>query len=63
MKPKTQTHLALPDNVRCMAGMAAARDGLTLSDYIANLVVEHCRRIGVADLVEVAREKPADAAL
>ena len=49
---KTQTtHLLLPERVRRMAGMAAARTGQTLSDYISSLIVADAEATGVATLV------------
>jgi hypothetical protein len=51
MSEKSMTYLTLPEEVRRMAGMAAAREGKSLSGYVAEVVLEHCRRSGVAALV------------
>ncbi|GMV27613.1 MAG: hypothetical protein AMXMBFR58_36440 [Phycisphaerae bacterium] len=51
MTTKITTYLTLPEQVRRMAGMAATRAGVTLSEYVLSLIVEDCRRTGVADLV------------
>ena len=48
---KCMTYLALPDKVRRMAGMAAARKGASVSAYVAGLVEADCDKSGIADLL------------
>lgn len=58
MTDKKPTYLNLPDDVRRMAGMAAAKMGMGLSEYVAFLITQDCKQNGVADLVahkEVSR--------
>ena len=52
MNEKTPTYLAIPEDIRRMAGMAAARVGKSLSEYIADLIRKDYHRSGVAALVE-----------
>ena len=48
---KCMTYLALPDAIRRMAGMAAARKGLSVSTYVAELIHDNCERSGIANLL------------
>lgn len=49
---KTQTtHLLLPERVRRMAGMAAARTGQTLSDYISSLIAADGEKTGIGAFI------------
>ena len=52
MNHKIQTYLNRPDDVRRMAGIAAARMGKSLSEDVANLIIEDCNRSGIAKLVK-----------
>ena len=52
MKKKSQTYLALPEEIRRMAGMSAARMGKSLSAYVADLVRKDADNTGIAKLVE-----------
>jgi len=47
---KGKAYLSLPPDVKRMAKMAAAYQGLTLSQYIAKIIKEDCESSGVADL-------------
>jgi len=51
MNEKKATYLALSPMVRRMAGMAAARAGMGLSEYVTDLVNRDCKNNGVAALV------------
>lgn len=51
MKLHSQTYLTLPESIRRMAGMASARTGKSLSEYVSELVLIDCRSTGVASLV------------
>ena len=51
-------YLNLPDDVRRMAGMAAAKMGMGLSEYVSDLIVKDCKQNGVADLVARAGQVP-----
>ena len=50
------TYLNLPDEVRRMAGMAAARKGVSVSAYMAGLVEADCEKSGIAALVAADKE-------
>lgn len=52
MDTKTPTYLAIPEDVRRMAGMAAARAGQSLSEYIADLIRKDSDETGIATLVK-----------
>ena len=51
MVDKKSTYLALPPRVKRMAGMAAAKTGMGLSEYVADLITRDCKNNGVAALV------------
>ncbi len=57
---KDQTFLNLPAATKRMARMAAARRGLTMSQYIADLVTRDCVASGVAGLVETTEQEVRD---
>lgn len=46
-KKKPQTSLSLPFRVVTMAKMAAARLGVSLSDYVAGLILEDSVKTGI----------------
>ena len=52
MSDRKPTFVVLPDDVRRMAGMAAARAGLSLSEYVAELIRKDADDTGIARLVE-----------
>jgi hypothetical protein len=52
MTKQNLTSLNLPEAVRRLARTAAARRGLSMSQYVADLVERDCRANGVAALVE-----------
>lgn len=56
MSEKTTMYLNLPDEVRRMARMAAARAGKSLSEYVTNLIIGDARETGIAALVERSDE-------
>ena len=49
--PKKLTHLDLPEPIKRMAKMAAARRGVSVSAYVAALVEAEAKTTGVAGLV------------
>lgn len=51
MNKKTPTYLHLPEEVRRMAGMGAARAGKSMSEYIADLIRKDATETGIAKLV------------
>ena len=51
MTEKKTTYLVLTPVVKRMAGMAAAKVGMGLSEYVAFLITNDCKLNGVADLV------------
>ena len=57
-KPAT-THLLLPDRVRRMAGMAAARQGKSLSEYVAGLIEADAKETGIDALIG-ENQRPGD---
>ena len=52
MEQVRQTYLNLPDRVGRMARMAAARAGVSLSEYVTGLVTGDAQETGIADLVD-----------
>ena len=53
MKDQKPTYLNLPDRVGRMARMAAAKMGVSLSEYVTGLVIRDAQETGIADLVDV----------
>ena len=51
MKIVRQTYLNLPVQVARMARMAAARAGVSLSEYVTGLVARDAQESGIADLL------------
>ncbi len=51
MTEKKTTYLVLTPVVKRMAGMAAAKMDMGLSEYVAFLITKDCKLNGVADLV------------
>ena len=59
MKDQKPTYLNLPVQVARMAKMAAARAGVSLSEYIAHLITKDASETGIADLVVPDRQQDA----
>lgn len=51
-KSKNATYLEFPDAIRKMAKMGAARAGVSMSKYVADLVARNAQETGIAALVE-----------
>lgn len=58
MTEKNTTNLRLPDHVRRMAGMAAAKAAKSLSEYVADLIIQDAKQSGIAALVETEQVSP-----
>jgi len=52
MEQAKQIYMNLPDRVGRMARMAAARAGVSLSEYVTDLVTRDAQESGIADLVD-----------
>ena len=59
MKDQKPTYLNMPDHVGRMARMAAARRGVSLSEYVTGLVTKDAQETGIADLVVPDRQREA----
>lgn len=53
--PKSLTYLNLTPAAKRLAKMAAARSGISLSEYVEHLIGEDAQRTGLADLVGAAK--------
>ena len=60
MTKTNTTHLLLPERVRRMAGMAAARKGQTLSEYVAELIAANAKKTGIDALMN--NQQPSESA-
>lgn len=52
MKKMTQTILVLPDQTKRMARMSAVLRGLSMSDYVTQLILADCSEYGIDKLVD-----------
>ncbi len=57
---KTLTYVTLAPSVKRQAKMAAARLGISLSDYVGRLIEADAKATGLADLVADKQEESAD---
>jgi len=55
-KQKNATYLEFPQAIRRMAKMAAARKGISMSEYVADLVAQDAKETGIANLVKDAHQ-------
>ena len=60
MKSTTTTHLLLPERIRRMAGMAAARKGQTLTEYVGDLIVADASATGIDALMDTEQLSQCD---
>jgi len=60
MSETRSTYLSLPHRIHRMACVAAARLGISMSEYVATILLEESVRNGVADFVRGCGDGNAD---